>query len=255
MERAYKARPDEVVLKGGFVMELRIQTPRTTRDVDLCISGDLATFIDDLARTAAVPGPDWFEFKIFEGKEMKGEQIVHEGQRVNVHAKLGGQDYGDPFGLDISVADAIVVPVEIIDGDHLITFLDIEPVQHRIYPKETHVAEKLHAISYEWPDNRINSRVKDLVDLGLFATRCEFDADPLSRSIEATFEFRDTHEIPGNTPKYPDGWGALYESMANEHGLQWQDVDELQRDVEAFLNPLLNLDVATKSWTPDGGWR
>jgi hypothetical protein len=53
-------------------------------------------------------------------------------------------------------------------AEGVLAFAGIAPPTLRLYPIETHIAEKLHA--YTMPRARPNSRVKDLPDLGLLAT-------------------------------------------------------------------------------------
>lgn len=54
------------------------------------------------------------------------------------------------------------------------TFAGIAPPTLRLYPIESHIAEKLHA--YTMPRSRPNSRMKDLPDLALLATAQPIDA-------------------------------------------------------------------------------
>jgi hypothetical protein len=53
-------------------------------------------------------------------------------------------------------------------GPDLLAFAGIAPPTLRLYPIETHIAEKLRA--YTMPRPRPNSRVKDLPDIALLAT-------------------------------------------------------------------------------------
>ena len=99
-------------------------------------------------------------------------------------------------------------------------------------------------------DGRVNSRAKDLVDLGLFATNCTFNAEDLSRSIHATFGLRATHEIPANFPNPPTGWEALYQKIRKTDGMDWSDITEVLELVSDFLNPLLNNPNLKGKWDP-----
>lgn len=52
LARVFEELQDEVVLKGGVVLELRLERARTTRDVDLRVTGD-----PDPAHGRAVESP------------------------------------------------------------------------------------------------------------------------------------------------------------------------------------------------------
>jgi hypothetical protein len=58
----------------------------------------------------------------------------------------------------------------------------IAPPTLRLYPIETHIAEKLHA--YTMPRARPNSRVKDLPDLALLGTAQPIEAKRLRAALE-----------------------------------------------------------------------
>ena len=243
LSRVYSACGEAVILKGGYLMELRLGRARTTSDVDMGGSGNIDVLIGSIIEEAGKAGEDQLSFEMVgeeeDLQEMVGEQIVYEGRRAKFQAHIGGVPYGDPFGLDLSIGDALVLPPDSLRGDDLFEFVGVEPLQHRVYPKAAHVAEKLHAISYEFEDGRVNGRAKDLVDVGLLAANFEFDAKKLIDSIAATFSFRNTHPVPTVVPDPPTGWDRLYEKMRETDDLKWQDVEELHEMVSAFLNPVL----------------
>jgi hypothetical protein len=145
-------------------------------------------------------GDDYLSFEFSNERdfqEMLGDQVVYDGRRLEVRARLGGRPYGDPFRLDMSVADRLVLPPDRVAGTDLMEFIGIDPLEHSGYPEEAHIAEKLHA--YAMPREGIpNSRTKDLVDIGLLARHTTFDAGELYRSIEATaarWEQNESHAV------------------------------------------------------------
>ncbi len=75
-------------------------------------------------------------------------------------SRLAGMIYGLPFGVDAGFDDVLTQVPEIITGTRFLDFIGVAPAQLRVYPRETHVAEKLHA--YTLLRARENSRVKDL---------------------------------------------------------------------------------------------
>jgi hypothetical protein len=253
--RVYEACGSDVVVKGGLVMELRFERARTTRDVDALLEGDLSEKLSALRRLAAQSGDDWLSFELGRPEsvvEHEGEHIAYEAYRVDVRAQIGGKPFGDPFHFDVSTGDKLVGRPEHQRGTDLFEFVGIEPVEHRVYPREVHVAEKLHAWSL--PRDRPNSRVKDLVDLGLMAEGLEFDGESLREAIDATFEFRDTHPVPETVPEVPESWPRQYRRLEDENGLPWDSVEELAGVVEGFVRPILQ-GTEVGEWDPERGDR
>ncbi len=239
--------------KGGLVLELRLDRARTTKDIDIRLEGQLDEQLTRLREVASKVGDDYLRFELADGEkltEMVGDQIMYEGRRVDVQARLAGSPFGHPFHIDISMGDALVVEPETRPGDDLLTFIDIEPLEHRIYPKEAHVAEKLHAWSQ--PRDKPNSRMKDIVDIGLLAAHESFDFPPLRKSIEATFAARDTHPIPRDIPECPTAWRHRFKAVRERDGLKWADFDELEALVQRFIRPVIDDEPANnQTWSPE----
>ena len=256
LARVYDALGEAVVVKGGFAMELRLKRARTTKDVDLRVEGDLDELLDKLREESARQRDDYLTYEIGDEadfKEMLGDQLVYGGRRLRVQAMLAGQPFGGPFRLDVSLADEMGVPPEQVRGTDLFEFVGIEPLDHWVYPKEIHVAEKLHALTLDY-ESGPSSRAKDLIDIGLLAGHYRFQARSLRESLESTFEFRDTHELPAAVPEPPDFWGELYRDMRFEDELVWDDVDELGQFARRFLNPVLEMSIADEhEWEPTAG--
>ncbi len=167
--------------------------------------------------------------------------------------RLAARLYGDPFGVDVAFGDPILdAPDEIVAAD-VLGFAGIEPPRLRIYPVETHIAEKLHA--YTMPRERPNSRVKDLPDLALPATIGNLASLRVRRAIEQTFEFRGTHPVPMTLPAPPEHWRKQYEALAQEDSLPWTTLADVARVATAFLAPLLAGNL-TATWDPESwSWR
>jgi hypothetical protein len=141
-------------------------------------------------------------------------------------------------------------PDIVVAGD-VLGFAGIEPPTLRLYPLETHIAEKLHA--YTLPRKLPNSRVKDLPDIALLAGVRELQAARLRQALELTFTSRKTHALPVSFPPPPPARAAPYGRMVAEDELAWPDLAILTRAVEAFLNPVLDA-AAVRIWTPST-WR
>lgn len=212
--------------------------------------------LDSIRRVASRSGDDWLSFEVGGAKEIiehEGDQIVYDAYRVPVQAQIGGKDFGSSFHFDISVGEKLFDEPERVRGTDLFDFVGIKVVEHRVYPRETHVAEKLHAWSL--PRARPNSRVKDLVDLGLMANGLEFEFGVLREAIHETFEFRSTHPVPEEIPDVPESWPEQYRRLESENPLPWDSIDQLLELTETFLKPVLTGD-AEVLWDPaQAKWR
>jgi hypothetical protein len=144
------------------------------------------------------------------------------------------------------------VDLRLMVAEDVLAFAGIAPPTLRLYPLESHIAEKLHA--YTMPRNRPNSRVKDLPDLALLSTVRDIEGTALRNAINQTFEYRATHPVPDSFPEPPSSWATVYERMASNDGLQWPTLVEVTSAVRAFLNPVLagtNARWEPQTWT----WR
>lgn len=253
LARIYEAVGNAIVVKGGFVLELRLARSRTTKDIDLRVEGGLDDLIAKIIEASRKVGADYLRFDFSDERdfqEMLGDQVVYGGRRLQARARLGGVPYGDPFFLDMSVADRIVLPPDRVEGTDLMEFANIERLEHIVYPEEAHIAEKLHA--YAMPrSGAVNSRTKDLVDIGLLARHARFDASDLTRSIEATFEFRGTNPLPPYLPDPPPEWTVRYGKLRDRDGLIWPDIEALFELCREFLNPVLGKNVDGAVWDPE----
>ena len=126
-------------------------------------------------------------------------------------------------------------------------FAGIAPPELRLYPIETHIAEKLHA--YTLPRSRPNTRVKDFPDLALLAGIRAIDASQLRLALTQTFAFRRTHPLPTAVPEPAASWTGPYAAMAAEAALCWSSLADVSSAVRAFLDPVLK-DGFDATWIP-----
>lgn len=247
---------DAATLKGGLVLELRLERARTTKDVDLRMVGSPDNMLAKLQEAGRKNLGDFMNFEVApddDHPEIQNDGMQYDGLRFRAECKLAGKLYGQPFGVDVAFGDPILGDPEVAIAEDVLAFAGITPPTLRLYPIETHIAEKLHA--YTMPRPRPNSRVKDLPDLALLATARSIDAKCLRAALEQTFTFRKTHALPQNVPEPPDAWTRPYVAMAREDHLAWSTLDEVTKAAQAFLDPVLagGLDA---TWEPERwGWR
>jgi hypothetical protein len=247
--RVFAVLGERALLKGGVALELRLARARATKDVDLRCVGSPDSMLDQFRAAGRRDEGDHLFFEVNlapEGDTIEGEGIIYEGRRFRADARLAGRPYGDPFGVDAAFGDLLTGDVEQLEGSDLLAFAGISSSRLRVYPRETHVAEKLHA--YTLPRERENSRVKDLPDLALLAQTGTFDRGLLRAALEKTFSFRGSHPLPGSMPPPPAFWAARYARMAQDHGLLWPTLADVCHAARSFLDPVLG--SGGETWNP-----
>jgi len=230
------------VLKGGLALELRLERARTTRDIDLRVTGSTDDILSRLQDAARRDLGDFMTFEVgadADHPEIQGEGMIYAGRRFRAECKLSGKVYGQPFGVDVGFGDPIHGEPDLHVAEDVLGFAGIAPPALRLYPVETHIAEKLHA--YTLPRRRPNSRVKDLPDLALLSLTRDLRARDVRAALEQTFGFRATHAIPSSLPAPPPTWRAPYTALAREDELPWTTLDQVAGAAARFLDPVLGV--------------
>lgn len=245
---------DAVTLKGGLAMELRLERARTTRDIDLRVMGSPDGILQVLRSAARRDLGDFMVFAVGPDErhpEIQGDGMKYDGMRFKATCTVAGKIYSRPFGVDVAFGDPILGEPDTVVADDVLAFAGIAPPTLRVYPVETHIAEKLHA--FTMPRTQPNSRVKDLPDLALIATAGPLDSSRLRAAIEQTFSFRGTHEAPRRLPAPPATWEQPYAALARTDHLRWTTLEEVTAAARSFLDPVLATDGESR-WEP-AAWR
>lgn len=213
---------------------------------------------DVLDRLRAAAMRDLGDFLVFaigpddRHPDIQNDRMKYDGVRFRAECNLAGKLYGRPFSVDVTLGDPILGEPEVMVAEDALAFAGIAPPTLRVYPVETHIAEKLHA--YTMPRARPNSRVKDLPDLSLIATAGYVEARWLRAAIDQTFAFRCTHAVRDHLTAPPATWEDPYAAMAKEDQLQWPTLDGAFAAARAFLAPVL-AGLADGRWDPhDWSW-
>jgi predicted nucleotidyltransferase component of viral defense system len=239
-----------VILKGGLVLELRLEQARTTKDIDLRMMGSSKGVLQKLQMAVRHNAADFMTYEISSDpnhSEIQNDGMKYDGQRFRAECKIAGKLYGHPFGVDVAFGDPIFGNAETIVGEDVLAFANIAPTSVQVYPIETHIAEKLHA--YTMPRRTPNSRIKDLPDMVLLGTIKKLDAVNLRSALEQTFAFRNTHRLPLFVPQPIDSWTNPYAALAKENHLPWLNLDEVTKAAQLFLSPVLREKIKA-SWIP-----
>lgn len=240
---------DAVLLKGGLVLELRMERARATKDIDLRLIGSSETVLAKLREAGRLNVADFMTFEVApdtEHPQMQNDGMRYMGLRFRTECRLAGKLYGQPFGVDVAFGDPILGEPDIVTAEDTLAFAGVAPPVLQLYPIETHIAEKLHA--YTLPRERPNTRVKDLPDIALLGCMQPLDAGRLRMAFAQTFEFRSTHAVPSSVPAPPASWSNPYGELARENELAWTTLEALMVAVGAFLNPVLAGDYGV--WQP-----
>ena len=241
---------DAVVLKGGLVLELRLERARTTKDIDLRLPAPSSDVLDKLQAAGQFALGDFMVFEVRPNRdhpEIAGDDVPYDGYRYQAACQLAGKIYGQSFGVDVAFGDPVLGEVDVVTADDMLAFAGVAPPALRLYPVETHLAEKLHA--YTLPRKRPNSRVKDLPDLALLGTIRRLDASNVRAALERVFSFRRVQPLPMRLPEPPADWEVPYERMAEQDGLPWRTLAEVEAAARGFLDPLL-ADKIDGWWEP-----
>jgi hypothetical protein len=240
LARVSAALGNSVLLKGGLVLELRLERARTTKDVDLRVTGSPDKLLANLQQAGRQDLGDFMTFEVNPDAEhptIENDGMQYEGLRFRAECRLAGKLYGQRFGVDVAFGDPIFGEPDVVTADDVLDFAGIAPPVLRLYPIETHIAEKLHA--YTMPRKRPNTRVKDLPDIALLAGIQSLQAERLREALEQTFKHRATHPLPQALPDPPTSWSTSYQAMARENELAWPTLEQLTVVVATFLNPVL----------------
>lgn len=215
------------VLKGGYAMELRIHSARTTKDIDLTLYDGTRLSKNPrerreqvramLQEEAAAGLPDYFEFRIGQPSEELGG-APEGGGRYPVEARMDGREFAR-FHVDVGIGDEVIEPLDAVAGKDWLDFGGIAAPSFPVISAEQQFAEKVHA--YSLPRGaRTNTRTKDLVDLVLLIGQGKLDKVRVRTAIEAIFAKRATHQFSKELTAPPAEWKPVFETLAAECGLK-----------------------------------
>ena len=226
MVRLQKSGKSLWILKGAFALELRLgQQARMTKDLDLGadlgIQGQQELSYSDVAqmlrRDLTKKVNDRFAFLVHE--KSKQDTIVPgvKAYRFTAEIRLAGRTF-DRIQVDIGLGDLLIPPFDKLQGSNLLDFAGIPRPVIRATSRAQHLAEKVHALTRPF-DDRINTRVKDLVDIMLLMNMGLPKPPAVRSTVERIFSVRQTHPIPQKIENPPTTWVSSFTAMAMDIGL------------------------------------
>ncbi len=230
LARLFHRSPSPFALKGGYALELRIQTARATKDIDLTLRSteilkekkELGEFFRDLLiRDASIELNDHFSFLVG-GQMLDLEAVPYGGARFPVESRIDERSFVK-FHVDVAAGDYPIEPLETLTSRDWLEFAQIPSKDVVTIPKEQQFAEKLHA--YTRPRTVANSRARDLIDIILLIDNQKLDTVRVIDALKKTFKRRKSHSLPKTLEPPPADWTERFDTMAKEcnlpHDIGW----------------------------------
>lgn len=234
---------NRLILKGATVFSLWLDVHRPTRDLDFLGSGNFEpeeaiAVVRSIAEVHVIDDGLRFDVESVTAAPIR-EADEYRGVRLHLDALLDTARIR--LHIDIGVGDVVTPPAVTLVLPSILK--DFPEAKVKVYPPETIVAEKLHALSKL---GIANSRMKDFFDLYVIARNREFDRDLLARAVRRTFARRKT--------EVPDEPFALTSEFYRDHQKQSQwrafltksgieaptDFPEVGQLLTTFLMPVLS---------------
>lgn len=241
------------VLKGGNAVLTRVHDARATKDIDLLAElGDLDDAVTRLRKAIDIDLGDHFRFVITGAKAVSGGPLQPdvEGYKVSVDAYCGVKPR-HRFSVDVVTGSLMTAEPDVQIRPGLVP--SVAPTSVRLYPVVDHIADKLCATqsTYGTAGDQPSTRVRDLVDLVVFARTQRVDGDELTEAVAAEWMHRGLPGVPFFSP--PETWRRLYASQARRVPAcgEVATFDGAVELVAAFLEPAIDRIAIGRRWSPD----
>lgn len=215
------------VLKGGQSVLARTVDARATRDIDLLArETSIEAAIAELKRLACADLGDFVFFSFDRAEPIKADDEYRDGAKVWFTPSLGGKSL-QAVSVDLVVDEVDGLQPETIAPADRLEIEGIEVFDYRVYRVESALADKLLAM-VETHDGRPSSRVKDIVDVVVYARTCKVESQALSGQVSKESRARKV-DLPEGF-RVPEAWrtayGKAYAKMAKQ-----ARVDDIAPDV------------------------
>lgn len=202
LARVFALPGNEWVLKGGNAVLTRVHDARTTKDIDLLAElGDLDAAVTRLREAVGIDLGDHFRF-VITGTRAASEGAMQpdvEGYKVSIDAYCGVKRR-DHFSVDLVTGSLMTAEPDVQTRPGLVPAVPSTRV--RLYPVVDHIADKLCATrsTYGTTRDQPSSRVRDLVDLVVFARTPHIDGAEVTEAITSEWAHRGLPDAPHFAP-------------------------------------------------------
>jgi hypothetical protein len=252
--RVFAGGNDSFVLKGGRAMLARTADARATRDVDLLYTKEsLDDALEELVRLAGTDLGDFVTFEFAGSRPIKARDEYRSGLSVGFVPLIGAKRL-QPVSVDLVVDAVPLEGAERISPADRIEVDGLETCDYLVYPVEAALADKLCGI-VETHGERASSRVKDLVDIAVYATTAEVDGSRLRSRLRREAAARNISL--GDSFGLPKAWGApqarQFAKLCQGTGLPeaLRSMDAAAKLAGRLLDPAIRGDASGKRWNPE----
>ena len=246
-------------LKGGNALIWRDSTARATKDLDLynrasqTIQEAIKAFVDSVESNPQDIPPLDIQMRV----EIPGEphrEGKRESQSLRVFIIPPHGESQVRVKIDLVVGCCITGIPELRDNRSLADVLGVDISnlpQVNLYPVVDHIADKVSATMQSYSNNRLSSRVKDLVDIIILSRQGAINNIQFVDLFTAIESERQQRNIKPYHHGFvvPENWT---EKMYHKESEKVQGIPNKLADAvleaQQFLNPVISREAQGKSW-------
>ena len=251
--RVFSSSEYGFVLKGGQSMLARTIDARATRDIDLLSrESTIDNALEALRRAASTDLDDFMRFEFSGTAPIKADDEYRSGLNVVFIPWLGSKQL-QPISIDLVVDEIPIEDAEVVTPADRLTIEGVESFDYLLYPIENALADKFCAI-VERHGDRPSSRVKDLVDIAVYATTCSIDGNKLATRLQKEAGAR-RMSLPERFA-VPEEWTGLYKKqffkLHAQTGLpaEYRSIAESTKLADRLFDPVLAGKIEGCKWHP-----
>ena len=251
--RVFCSNENGFVLKGGQSMLARTVDARVTRDIDLLSREcNIDDALEMLKRAVLTDLDDFMRFEFGGATPIKNDDEYRNGLNVVFVPWLGSKRL-QPISIDLVVDEIPIEDAEVVTPADRLTIDGVKSFDYLLYPVENALADKFCAI-VERHGDRLSSRVKDLIDIAVYATTCSIDGDKLSIQLQKEAGARQI--LLPERFAVPEDWTKLYGKQFSKLHAQTSLPTECRSMVESaklagrLFDPVLAGKVEECKWHP-----
>ena len=252
--RVFAGNNKKFVLKGGQAMLARTIDARATRDIDLlALQDSLENALTELVRLAESDLDDFVVFEFAGSKHIKAEDEYRSGLSVKFTPRIGVKRM-QQISIDLVVDKVPLEEVEVIEPVDRIQIEGLLTCNYLLYPVENALADKFCAL-IEIHDGMVSTRVKDLVDIAVYAVTCTVDGDKFQNCLSREVAVRGM-EMPDKF-SVPREWGLFqgrqFEKLSANTGLPagLKVIDAATELAGNLIDPVISASVSGLQWLPE----